>query len=217
MIALIGDTHGDHNVLASGLAAGRRNPDLRAIIQVGDLGWHRQTQAGFRQVMRDATVPVYWIDGNHEDHRLLDNTQPGTEEIFPNFFFVRRGTVVEIDGRTVAFLGGASSVDKAFRTPMVDWFPDEVITPEQLARLDGVSKVDLLVTHCPPQEVIEVYFNRADLPGWGLPTSWSDPCALMVDELWNRLGRPPLVCGHMHRYVNHDTCTILNINQVYIL
>ena len=47
------------------------------------------------------------------------------------------------DGRTVLFMGGALSVDKAWRTPGYDWFPEESITTGDLDRLPDVH-VDIV-------------------------------------------------------------------------
>jgi hypothetical protein len=47
--------------------------------------------------------------------------------------------------------------------------------------------VDLLVCHTPPAFVYHFYgFDP-------------DPSALAVGQAWQLLGRPPVICGHLHK------------------
>ena len=106
----------------------------------------------------------------------------------PNLIFVPRGTVLELDGRRIAFLGGGDSViDRAYRRPDVDWWPEERVTMADVARLERAGRVDLLVCHTPPAFVYH-FFGFAP-----------DPSALAVGQAWQLLGRPPVICGHLHK------------------
>ena len=96
--------------------------------------------------------------------------------------------VLDLDGRRIAFLGGGDSViDRAVRRSGVDWWPEEQVTMEDVARFEGVGRVDLLVCHTPPAFVY--HFFELD----------PDPSALAVGRAWQMLGRPQVVCGHLHK------------------
>lgn len=211
MILFLGDIHGDFNILrqAHELAHAK---GASAVIQVGDFGFEEGCEddlerAGFQ-------IPTFVIDGNHENFDYLEQFS-GISEIATNVFYVPRGTVHEIDGRKIAFLGGACSVDKYIRLERnYPWYPQEVVTDEDIARLDGVDSVDLMVTHVPPQWVIQKHFDPMFLVvHFGLPIDWKDPSADRVEKVWRRLNMPPLICGHMHRSVTDRNVRILNIAE----
>ena len=64
----------------------------------------------------------------------------------PNLVFVPRGTVLELDGRRIAFLGGGNSIiDRAVRRNGVDWWPEEQVTLADVARFADAGTVDILV------------------------------------------------------------------------
>lgn len=215
-IALIGDTHGVVEAAQAVLNELEKVPQVKTAIQVGDLGFYSGTIPRWQRLR--TSKDFYWIPGNHEDHDRLPHDRTEVVEMWPHFYFIPNGTVLELDGRKIAFVGGASSVDKEIRIRQrMDWSPKEVITEAQMARLDNVGKVDMLVTHCPPQSVIESNFDRNTLRYFDLPTTWTDPCAVMIENLWNRLGNPPLYCGHMHKKVQDRTCRILDINELLIV
>ena len=135
-------------------------------------------------------------------------------EVAPNLFYVPRGTVMDVGGIKIGFLGGAASVDKMYRLRQnMHWSEDELITDEDIAKFDDVKSVDMLITHCPPQSVIQEHFDPRMLMYFGLTPQWRDPSADKVEALWERLGKPPLVCGHMHKSVTDGNVRILDINE----
>lgn len=185
MITVFGDVHGHIPIFRDMI---KKVPEDHTIIQVGDMGiWPnsiRQFELGFPR-------PVYFIDGNHEFFPYLNGISE-IREIHPNLFYVPRGTVTELDGRKILFLGGAESPDKQWRTPGVSWFPEESITQADLYRIpEDVETVDLMITHTPPYSVIH------HLKGGDTPDHWNRS-SKVVESVWTGLDKPPLVCGHMH-------------------
>jgi predicted phosphodiesterase len=185
MIGFIGDVHRAFDRLAGAVAGFPANVDVA--IQVGDLGLHPDDLSPTGRGVPPLARPVYYITGNH-DHEPSYRGIVEPTEMAPNLVYVPRGTVLELDGRRIAFLGGGSSVsDRAKRRPDVDWWPEEQVTMADVARFEGVDRVDLLVCHTPP---VFVY------PFFQLPL---DPSAVAVGQAWQILGRPQVVCGHLHR------------------
>lgn len=198
-----------------------------AVFQLGDCGvWYRCWSA-LKTVARHANVPVYFLDGNHEVHApgyIEDwwETQPNDVlEVSPNMFYVKRGSIIDLDGRRIACLGGAASIDYKSRKRGADWWPEEVITREQMERLRGKGPVDLMFTHTPPQEMISEVWNKY---GWemtarayGLDPSWRDPSAAFVQEAWEFLGCPPLFAGHFHEFERYKNITVLAEGQTYVV
>jgi hypothetical protein len=218
MLALLGDIHGGFDGLR---AAERRAKDAgaTALVQVGDFGWYSRLLDRLRE---PRLLPVYFIDGNHEDHELLFGRVRGdvTEMWGSGLFYVRRGAVLELDGRRIAFLGGAGSIDKQIRLAnRWHWSELEQITDADVARLEGAGPVDLMIAHCPPQRTIATHFETPEgiafkVRAFGVPPDWSDPSAVKVETAWLGLGAPPLYCGHMHRRIADDRVRILDIEEL---
>jgi len=198
MIKLVGDIHAEYGRFIDDV---RKVPEDQEIIQVGDFGFWPSYQDLWE---RPREKPVYVIDGNHEWFPIFEGiTEPTELELYPGVIYVPRGTVMEIDGVRVGFLGGASSVDKAYRTPGWDWFAEENIRYHEVDQLLANGPVDLLVTHSPSAGFIMKWFDRRTLERYGLGSRWRDTNAFMVDEAWKSLGCPVHVFGHMHRSI-HD-------------
>jgi predicted phosphodiesterase len=185
MIAFIGDVHRDFDRLARLVAD--LPSDVEVAIQVGDLGLHSDDLSPSGRGVPSLSRPVYYITGNH-DHEPSYRGIVRPTEMAPNLVFVPRGTVLELDGRRIAFLGGGSSViDRDVRRDGVDWWPEEQVTMADVARLEKVRAVDFLVSHTPPPFVYHMFgFDP-------------DPSALAVGMAWQILGRPLVICGHMHK------------------
>lgn len=223
MIVFIGDTHGYFNAIKT---IQNKFPDPNTIfIQVGDFGFWPELAGKWERERSDR--PVYFIDGNHD---YLPGLIPVKEvkEVWPGAFYIPRGTVLTLDNKKLAFMGGAASVDKARRVPGMDWFAEELITKYDIDQLvDNLSKgsnpydlekVDMFVTHTPPNDCIQANFDTKELSYmFGLPESWRDPSAFHIEALSLRLGNPPLICGHMHRSVKWRNVQILDINSYYVM
>jgi hypothetical protein len=124
--------------------------------------------------------------------------------------------VLEVDGLKVGCMGGAFSVDYKMRRLGIDWFTEESISTGDFYKLWDHEHLDLMVTHSPPQSVIERNFDRSVIDDFGLPDNWRDQSAVAVEELWRKFNYPPLFCGHMHRSVRDRTCRILDVNEVAV-
>lgn len=132
---------------------------------VGVCGYSASDEAEVRNVLRDLPVTTLFIDGNHENFEQLNSY--GVDEwnggkvhfIESNIIHLMRGQVFDIDGTTFFTLGGAYSIDKAYRTPGISWFEEEIPTREEyeegwrnLEKAD--FQVDYILTHTAPREVV---------------------------------------------------------------
>jgi predicted phosphodiesterase len=182
MIVLLGDIHNSYHWAFQLVARAKGyRPGAVPIVQVGDLEWHPQRPPP------PAPWPIHWIEGNH-DHLpfLLGRSEP--TEVAPNWIYCPRGTVLEMDGRQVGFIGGARSIDRAVRVEGDSWWPEEEPTWDEAMRFQGAD-VDLLVTHSPPGSVMRLM---------GFEHDPAERASGIVEHLWADLGRPSVVCGHMH-------------------
>lgn len=130
-----------------------------AIFQVGDFGYvyqHKFVDALAKEVRRHE-IPVYWIDGNHDNGKYLKDAgawgASTFQELWPQVFYVPRGMKWEWDGVSFVGLGGAYSIDRPFRTLGVSWWEEEETTERDVERACSHGQVDVLVTHDAPLNV----------------------------------------------------------------
>jgi UDP-2,3-diacylglucosamine pyrophosphatase LpxH len=217
MLYVMGDIHGFWEALDN--LSTHLGPD-DIVVQVGDFGVDRKFSDPdyLEKLFAKIQYKLIFIEGNHEHFPTIGMWHKDQlTEIAPNVFYAPRGLVMELDGKLVGFLGGAESVDKAWRTPGYDWFPEERVQQEDVDLLvknvDG-RQLDILFAHSPPQFVIKANWPPINEHHWGLPLGWIDESAWKVSKAFWALKPKKLYCGHMHKMVNHDNIRILDINEV---
>ena len=221
MIILVGDIHGDASILHWAIERAHEK-GASAVIQVGDFGLFNRDGINiyFRRCIEQAKIPVYFVEGNHDDcvrwTQLKEVTKVWEDR---ELYYVPRGTVMEIDGRTIAFMGGAGSIDKDYRLRQrMHWDEHENINEEEVARLlENVKgkKIDMFITHCPPNTVIDEHFDPRNKLFFGVGIDWKDPNQDIIENLWKALDYPYIYSGHMHRSVVGMTYRILDINEMH--
>lgn len=214
MLAFIGDVHGYFNALPHIV---KNLPADATVIQVGDFGIWPQTQHDWMRIGH-LEKPIYFIDGNHEYFPWLqDIKEPTTLPGWEGTVYIPRGSILTLEGKRIGFMGGGASVDKAFRQPGHSWFSAEEIAQDEFERLYlAEGPFDYLVTHTPPNCTIAKHFDRKFLRNFGLPESWVDPSAILVEKIWEKHGRPQLICGHMHRRLYDENVRILDVNEIWV-
>lgn len=194
-IMVAGDIHGRFTEFDRLIS--RQCPAM--VMQCGDFGfWPGQGMKlplrGFRDA-DDNLVPVYWVDGNHEDHRELQKLhREGHDlEIAHGVHYQPRGSLLTLpDGRTVLFAGGAASIDKDARVYGVDWFPEEIFTEEEFRTLfPKVSRVDIVISHTAPASVT--------LPSY--MSDFYDPSRAVLEAVLQKYRPEQWFCGHYHFYM----------------
>jgi hypothetical protein len=220
MIYILGDIHGNWKRL-KWLSQNVEPDDI--VIQVGDFGIYDNRLMYLRQEFPDGfPCKMYVVDGNHENFDIINGWSKDTPtEFHTNFFYIPRGYVMEIEGELFAFLGGAESVDKAWRNhhtgPNRDWFHEERITDadiDMLLKNLHTRNPDVLITHSPPQFVIAVNFPPLNEEFWGVSKGWIDESSWKVSKVYWAVKPRKHYCGHMHKSVTHDNVRILNIDEI---
>lgn len=182
MIYLTGDLHGNPSKLdLFHEKIGKKLTRDDYMIILGDFGmiWSTDMQYGyFADMIRiheyfEQKYPwtTLFIDGNHENFVHLKQFRKkkwngGTVSFLTEHcIWLRRGQIYTIDGLTFLTIGGAYSVDKAWRTPLVSWWKDEAITrrdintaKKNLALYD--NKIDYILTHCAPTSVHQIIAHQ---------------------------------------------------------
>lgn len=124
-LLLAGDTHGDLAHLNMLLAMAQKH-ECDAVVQLGDFGYWEHHGDGvttldkLSQWFTKADIPLYWLDGNHENHTLLrrkyqTEEATGPVEIRDHVLYLRRGLRWVWDDVRFLAIGGAYSIDKQWR------------------------------------------------------------------------------------------------------
>lgn len=158
-ILFAGDTHCDINFVEY-LFYRAVKMEADRIFVLGDFGfWPRMKDgAGFllaiEKLAEETGVDLYWLDGNHEDHEILNDVVDGERDQFVKFgnhtWYSPRGHVWEWDGIRFGTVGGAYSIDRDYRTLGVDWFHEELITDTDVEAALKHKDVQVMLTHDAP-------------------------------------------------------------------
>jgi len=216
-IIYLGDIHGELRIFNHLRSIVEPN-DI--IIQVGDFGVSREILKEWAKNYSDYPCPVYFIDGNHENFDIIDSwDKTEVSEVASGLFYVPRGLVKTIQGQRIGFLGGGASIDKHWRIKGTNWFPQEVVSDQDIDTLlanVGEDPIDVLVTHVAPSYINLRHFGKLNLEEWFLPEGWIDHCAGKVEFVGKILNPPLHICGHMHRNIRDGNIKILDINEAWV-
>lgn len=201
MIYITGDTHGDiDRFFEEGMIYDKLDENDTLII-CGDFGfiWANESNTvGFNQDNDDLDrlsykpYTILFVDGNHENHDRLSK-YPEVErygntvhKIRNNIYHLERGRIYTIEGKTFFTFGGAYSIDKYMRREGVSWWTGELPNKEEYERgiqaiKDDDYKVDYIITHTCPNEIIKMCLHRIPDPHDGELTGFFDYLMYEVD------------------------------------
>ena len=221
MIYLTGDTHGRFDRIAAFCDKMQTSRDDILII-LGDVGVNFYLGAlDAQRKKRLAKLPItlLCIHGNHERRPesipfyMEQEWRGGTvysEERYPNILFAKDGEVYDLDGKKAVAIGGAYSIDKAWRVDGQSWWADEQPSPEIKARVEASLerlnwKVDIVLSHTTPlkYEPVEVFLPGIDQSKVDKSTEeW-------LDAIEEKLGYQKWYCGHYHTEKKIDRLQIM--------
>lgn len=212
-VLLVGDLHGQIGRFAASLAAWCKPLRLDACCQVGDFGFHRRQWGRFTGTL---AVPVHAVCGNHEDHGWLRRCERhGLVDDWRqrNLHYQARGSVVDLDGATVGFIGGALNIDCRQRGSRRRHTTNYLLEDEADRALAAFTAQppSLIVSHsCPAGIGLGMRGNPALAAEVLRFVTWAgydagpegDCGERQLERLWHGLtARPPLwIFGHFHQY-----------------
>lgn len=171
---ITGDTHRNFSQRIQNLKNFSGNSP---IIVAGDFGLLWDTVVYYTQEERDMIKDLQdtghswlFVDGNHENFTRL-NRLPLLKKygapvgvVADGIYHLRRGNVYTIEGKKIFIMGGAASIDKAYRIENISWWSAELPSKEEedyaLEQLDKVNwKVDYVITHAAPEQATSLLYK----------------------------------------------------------
>lgn len=213
MIYITGDTHGNYNDFKDRVTKVNVQPGDTVII-CGDFGfvWGDAVHDRFLNELTEFPFTIAFIDGNHENFELLyqypvcDWNGGKIHEVRDNIFHLMRGECFKIEGKTFFCFGGAYSIDKMYRRPYIEWWPQEQPDNAEynnarrnLEFLD--YKVDYVLTHTIPDSFIYRLNMKPDRHDAQLTGYLEWLCRKLDFRHW--------FAGHFHEDKRMDDLTIL--------
>lgn len=150
---LVGDVHGMLDRFRQMMKRLKTDFPDETVVQVGDLG------LGFpKSQSSDFPDQMKFIRGNHD--------APAVCRAHRNY--LGDYGAIEIDGHRIFYVSGAWSIDRAYRTEGVSWWPEEELTIAELNQAFEQYleyKPDVMITHDGPSHATTWILNRFSLAG----------------------------------------------------
>ncbi|MBC7596363.1 MAG: metallophosphoesterase [Kineosporiaceae bacterium] len=209
ILAFAGDWHGHIEGVQAKLQL-LAELGVTRLLHVGDFAiWPDRSGRRFLDQLNDYAIAtdirIAVTPGNHEDWRyLLDCFESAgagkPAPIRSHISALPRGFSWTQRGRSLLSFGGAASIDYEWRVPGFSWWPEELPTDADLARLRGSAPVDIMITHDSPIPGVPKVQAIRESPG-----SWSEEAldyayrgARIITEAWQAAAPQILIHGHFH-------------------
>ncbi|MCF7732405.1 MAG: metallophosphoesterase [Akkermansiaceae bacterium] len=216
-VLLVGDIHGQHQAFAACLRRAVADFRIGAAIQVGDFGFYQNLFEQARVQRLRFAVPVYAIDGNHEEHPWLhrcvvDGTARKWQDTF-NLIYQPRASVATLGASKVGFLGGALHADRPQQREWAEGFPNFILRDERerAVGLFNREQPELIITHSCPSRIGVGMKGSLMMEPWvrmfittaGFDSGPQDDCGeTELCQLWQGLTYQPRawIFGHFHHF-----------------
>lgn len=219
MIYLTGDLHGEYDLpkldeFYTGIGKNLTRQDY--VIILGDFGMIFDADTNFGYLWEENRILEYFeekypwttlfLDGNHENFIHLKQFPVkkwcGGKAAFlsDHCIWLKRGQVFTLQNKTFFVMGGAYSIDKKWRQPLISWWADEAITKENMAEarmnlLRHNNSVDYILTHCAPYPI---YFDIARQEHFTLSDGEASKNELYLQEINANTKFTQWYFGHYH-------------------
>lgn len=204
-VAVVGDIHGNFRWLdIVARATQALAPDVTTMLQLGD--WAMDPDTTDEALDGTGIERIYVTLGNHEPWDqitpLLDSHPDAAIRVSKITWLLPRLAHMAIGGRRVLSLGGATSVDRAWRVEGSSWWRDEEITGDSVSRAIAGGPADLMLTHeSPARTPVRAVREILRTNPFGFPEdarAASATSRARVTEVWDAVRPELLIHGHMH-------------------
>lgn len=206
-VVCVGDWHGDQawgiRVIRSAAKTG-----AHTLVHVGDFGLdfpgpkRGRYESKLNRYLVEYGMALVLSPGNHDNAETvsrLETQDDGLAYFRSNIKVLPKGGRTVIDGLHIGGLGGAFSIDQAWRREGKDWWPNEEPTAEEAKGLVDGGPVDILITHDAPAGVpVKSSLN--------LPPDLrkrAERTRMLLREVIDQIVPFHAICGHWHQRLTH--------------
>jgi len=224
LIFLTGDMHGEMSIDKLSFKNNlwlKELTSLDYLIILGDFGlfWNRirtKSEEYWLNWLSKQKYTILFLDGNHENFELINSFKEidmfggKVGAAYSNIYHLKRGEVYTIDGYKILTIGGALSMDRAFRILNFSYWEEELLSLKDIKNIENNiikynHEVDYILTHTPP-EVVKSQFGFFENYGCSTAAYFNSIYKLVKFKHW--------YCGHMHIDETHNNVTILYDNII---
>lgn len=209
IIKVTGDTHGDKFRLLEYNRIHKENKDFDVLLICGDFGflWNNSQQEKdfLDRIEKDFNFEIWFVDGNHENFPLIysfpvEEWNGGKiHRVRNNIIHLMRGEVYTINGKKIFTMGGAYSIDKAWRIEGKSWWKEEFPSQEEIDNaitnlINEKFNVDYVFTHTAPNTIIPFvseFFISSDKAIYDESTNF-------LEAIYKNLNFKHWYFGHFH-------------------
>lgn len=222
MIYITGDTHIPIDIEKLNSKKFPQQKELTKndyVIICGDFGgvWSGNSKDDYwLDWLESKNFTTLFVDGNHENFDELEKYEECSwnggkvHYIRPSVIHLMRGYVYDIEGMKVFTMGGARSIDRAYRREGVSWWPQEMPSEEEITRARqnlalNDNQVDLIITHDAPRSIASMISYEKTV---------KDELMVFLDEIKNTVGYRHWYFGHFHLDWKIDECHTVLYNKI---
>ena len=174
-IFITGDTHGSlelKRLSNKNFPIAKTLTKEDTVIICGDAGfmWDNSNETKYwDDWAEDRPFTIISVFGNHSNYGLL-RAIPTTEwhgakvrRVRPHVMYIENGEIFTLNNQTFFCMGGARSVDKAYRKEGKSWWPQEIPSWNEMDYAANNLRtynfqVDNIITHCGPNYIVDKLF-----------------------------------------------------------
>ena len=127
-----------------------------------------------------------------------------------NIYLCDNGSILNLNGKNILFVGGAESTDKSFRIMGKSWWPQELLRNDEIDHILNITEtIDIVVSHTPPTFVIKKMFYGILLV--------NDPVAKFLEIVYEQFKPKLWFSGHLHSsaIINHEDTEFHVLDMYY--
>lgn len=208
--AFAGDWHENWYWAQSSIRLLAESHEVDTILHTGDYGYKFGKQ--FRSIVEttcaENDVTIYFVDGNHDNHEWIwqcPKDDDGLNIISDHVKYIPRGHHWNWWGKEFVGVGGAVSVDKAFRKtdgPDAEWWATETLTQADFYNITSAGKADVWISHDCPEGVNIPGIIKGERKRGGWPDSAlaaAEKHREFMYQIYDVVKPGLIVHGHYHR------------------
>ena len=158
----------------------------------------------------DRFVRPYLKEQRTLSSRKINNLLDINFKFGDNIYLCDNGSILNLNGKNILFIGGAESIDKSFRIMGKSWWPQELLRRDEIDHiLDIEEPIDIIVSHTPHSFIIKKMYYGILLI--------KDPVAEFLEVAYEKFKPKLWFSGHLHNntIINYEDTEFCVLDMFY--